>query len=179
MAKEEAKQEEETSGKSGMVKMLLLGIGGLLILGLSIGAALYVTGFFDSKAEQPTEQVAKEGTAAKPAKQASKPVKTAQYLNLRPFTVSLGGQGGQRFLQITVSLMARSDAVLMAVKDHKPSVRNALTLLFSSQTPEALSTREGKLSLQKQAIEEIRKILLAEGMPAELKAVYFTNFVVD
>ncbi len=182
MAKEEKKQdEEEGSSKSGMGKILVLGIGGLLVVGLSIGAALYFAGFFDPKPEP--AKTADGGSVTKsnsaPAPVSAKPVAPAQYMNLRPFTVSLSGNDGHRFLQITVSLMARSADVLAAIKTNKPAVRNTLTLLFSSQTAASLNSREGKLALQKQAIAEIRKILLAEGAPADLKALYFTNFVVD
>jgi len=178
MAKEEDKQpEEEAVDKSGMGKILILGIGGLLVIGISAGVALYLTGFFDPAPvpDQAAETVGKTGVA----KDSSTPAAPAQYLNLQPFTVSLNGNGGHRFLQITVSLMARSEDVLSAVKANKPAVRNTLTLLFSSQSAEALSSREGTLVLQKQAITEIRKILMAEGAPAELEAIYFTNFVID
>ncbi|HED13562.1 MAG TPA: flagellar basal body-associated FliL family protein [Gammaproteobacteria bacterium] len=183
MAKKEEKPvEEEGSSKSGMGKILILGLGGLLIIGISVGAALYFTGFFDSNTEpvKAAQAVGKANTATeKVATTPKKPTEPAQYMNLRPFTVSLNGKDGRRFLQITVSLMARSSDVLGAVKRNRPAVRNALTLLFSSQSEGALSSREGKLALQKQALAEIRKILLSEGVPSELKAIYFTNFVVD
>jgi flagellar FliL protein len=58
-------------------------------------------------------------------------------------------------------------------------IRNNLILLFSEQTYETLSSREGKRKLADAALEEVRKILREQSGNASVEALYFTTFVMQ
>jgi flagellar protein FliL len=97
-----------------------------------------------------------------------------------PFVVNFGGEGGTRYLQVTVEAMSRDTAVLEVLKNNEPAVRNDLVLLFSSQDNTALMGADGKEKLRAATLAAIRKVLDSEGAAGKLiEAVYFTSFVIQ
>ena len=83
-----------------------------------------------------------------------------------------------RFLQVTIEVMSRDQAVIDAVEAHSPLIRNNLLLLFSSQDYVFITTREGKEKLRADTLEEIQAIMRAQGVRG-VEDVYFTSFVVQ
>jgi flagellar FliL protein len=104
-----------------------------------------------------------------------------QYLALDPpFVVNFEAEQMVRFLQITVQLMSRDPHTIELLKSNDPVVRDQLLMLFGNQKYEVLSTREGKESLRKQALESVRAVISgAGGHPDHVEAVYFTSFVMQ
>jgi flagellar FliL protein len=104
-----------------------------------------------------------------------------QYLALDPpFVVNFEAEQMVRFLQVTVQLMSRDPHTIELLKSNDPVVRDQLLMLFGNQKYEVLSTREGKESLRKQALESVRSVIgSAGGQPARVEAVYFTSFVMQ
>ncbi len=96
-----------------------------------------------------------------------------------PFVVNFDDQGVLRYVQISVSIMARDQKALDKVKENDPQIRYRLILLFSGQTFAELGTPAGKEKLQQKTLEEIQKILIAETGTPGIEAVYFTNFVMQ
>ena len=64
------------------------------------------------------------------------------------FVVNFGGEGSARYLQVTVEAMSRDAAVLEALKNNEPAVRNDLVMLFSSQDNATLMSVDGKEKLR-------------------------------
>jgi flagellar FliL protein len=93
--------------------------------------------------------------------------------------VNFEGGGRMRYLQLGVQVMTRDPATIEALKVHHPVIRNNLILLFSEQTYETLSSREGKQKLSDAALEEVRKILREQNGNASVEALYFTTFVMQ
>jgi len=93
--------------------------------------------------------------------------------------VNFQGGGRARYLQIGVQAMARDPAVIESLKQHHPLIRNNLILLFSDQSHEQLSTREGKAALAAEALAEVQAILTEQHGAAGVEAVYFTTFVMQ
>lgn len=156
--------------KGGMLPVVLI-IVGLLTLVAAVGAWF---AFKPPKsAPAPTAAPASQSTAA--------PRAAAIYYKLDPaFVVNFGGEGSARYLQVTVEAMSREAAVLEALKNNEPAVRNDLVLLFSSQDSATLLSVAGKEKLRAATLDAIRKVLADEGVHGEkIEAVYFTSFVIQ
>jgi flagellar FliL protein len=96
------------------------------------------------------------------------------------FVVNFGGEGSARYLQVVVEAMSRNQAVLDALKDNEPAVRNDLVLLFSSQDNATLMSTAGKEKLRAETLAAIRKVLDQVGANGSLiEQVYFTSFVIQ
>ncbi len=104
----------------------------------------------------------------------------ALYFPLDPaFVVNFQGNDDARYLQVGVTIMTRDAAAIQAIKDNDPVIRNALLMLFSSQTVAQLSSTAGKQKLQADALAAIRKIVADKNGRPALQALYFTSFVMQ
>lgn len=171
-------KREDTPAKSGkgsiIKKILVWGVTGAVLVGLSVGGTLYLTGSLDKLGvEKPA--VSPVTTAA-----AMTPATPAHYLALDPpLVINFDDQGLLRYLQVNISVMARDGALIEAAKNHLPHIRNNLIVLFSGQDFSMLSSVEGKEKLRTLALEEIQSILRKEIGAPGIEAVYFTNFVMQ
>lgn len=120
---------------------------------------------------------AHHGKSAPPKPELSK---TAIYYTLDPsIVVNFTDDRAIRFLQVGISLMTHDPKAIDAAKDAEPQIRNALLLLFSSQSFETLSSPKGKLDLQKQSLQKVQDVVKQSlGRPG-IEAVYFTSFVMQ
>lgn len=171
MAKADQDDKSEAGGKSSSKKWILIGVGGAVLIAIVVGATLYMTGFFDGDA--PAEEAAAQEKDVPPA--------PAIYQALEPrFLVNYqNSSGGVRVMQVEMSLMARDQAVIDAVNQHAPVIRNNLLLLLSGQDPEVLKTTEGKTALQQLVLDEVNKILAEQGVTQSVESVFFTSLVMQ
>lgn len=93
--------------------------------------------------------------------------------------VNFQGGGRLRYLQIGVQVMTRDPDAVEALKAHVPLLRNNLILLFSEQTYETLSSRDGKDALRDAALAEVRGVLPESYQGSGIESVYFTSFVMQ
>jgi len=107
------------------------------------------------------------------------PPAPAQYFPLDPpFVVNLNGPAdGPRYLQVEVQLMTRDVTALDAIRAHSPALRARLLMLFSQAVPAQIADRPGKEKLQADALDEVRKVLLAETGRQGVDELLFTSFV--
>ncbi|HEX4896528.1 MAG TPA: flagellar basal body-associated FliL family protein [Solimonas sp.] len=163
--------------KGGGMGMLIVAV--VLSVGLSAGLSWY----FSQQSLKAIHAMSQGGEGEGEGGEGEAPAEPkapAVYQSLDPaFVVNLGSPQGQRFLQVQVELMGRDPKVPDVVTLHAPRIRNALLLLFSQQTIEELSTREGKEKVQAAALAEVRNILKSEGAEVEIEALYFTSFVLQ
>lgn len=164
-------QTETATGKSGgTAKLLLISLVVSLVMSSAVGAAVY---FILQEGDS------SGGTEQDEGEEQARPSGPPIYHELEEsFIVNLSEQPG-RFLQISVQLMTRSEDVVEAVDRHTPIIRNNLLILFSSQTLESISTREGKQALRADALEEIQTILETRDEPSDVEEVFFTSLVVQ
>ncbi|MFZ1829848.1 MAG: flagellar basal body-associated FliL family protein [Candidatus Competibacteraceae bacterium] len=180
--KDDAKPSEKKG--SGLLKILLILFGGLILIGGSIGATLFLTGALNKKAEG--GHAAESVASAAPAHGGASPSPIAPlrgpviYHPLEPaFIVNFEDQGMLRYLQIGLTTMTRDQRIVDAINQNMPQIRNDLILLFSNQKMEVLATTIGKEKLRAQALAQIQGILAREvGVPG-IEAVYFTAFVLQ
>ena len=169
MAEETNEQELEEAKSGGMMKMIMLGVAGVVLLGGGLFAGKTFMG-----GEPPAD--------ADAAEESAEPVQgPAIYQSLHPplvvnFKDSLGDS---HFMQITMEVMARDQEVINSVRDHTPAIRNALILHYSGAVYEEVTTREGKEQKLAEGLAEIRKVMTEQAGEDGVEAVYFTALVIQ
>jgi len=151
----------------------------VLLLAVSATATLMLTGVLSGDDE---EVVAEQSeTAGKDEKVKKKKSKAPlNYVPLDPpFVVNFTADTDIRFLQITVEVGTREAEAVDRVKEHRPAIRNSLVMLFSSQDPSTLNSREGKEQLRAETLSEIQKVLKQETGEVVVESVFFTSFVMQ
>lgn len=170
----------ENKAPLSTVKLLIITLLVSLFMSGAVGAGL----FFMLKSElaaqlKGEEEVVEVEEEVVEEEVEEEPPKPAIYFPLgKDFTVNLAAKK-TRFLQVRVELMARDEAVVEAVERHRPLLRNNVLMLLSRQTPESISSPEGKESLRQATLAEVRTALEGQGEPAEVEDLYFTTMVIQ
>ncbi len=160
---------QESPKKKSMGKIIIILVSVLVLAGGGAGAYFYFNQPHQTSAGAEAE--GKDGGKVKAA-----PV----YYAFDPaFVVNFQDSSAIRFLQVTIEVMSRDPIAIEAVKTHMPVIRNSLVLLFSSQTPENIMTREGKEKIRTDALKEIQKVMKEQTGSPSIEAVYFTGFVMQ
>ncbi len=161
-------------------KLLIIIAGVVLLLGVSAAATLALTGVLSGD-QQTAEQADSSNEADKKTAGKTRKLKAPlSYVPLDPpFVVNFQSDTDVRFLQISVELGTRDPAVTESIKEHRPAIRNSLVMLFSSQEPHVLNTREGKEKLREETLVEIQKVLKQETGTPGVDNVFFTSFVMQ
>jgi flagellar FliL protein len=161
--------------KSKLIPMIAIAV----LVAAGAGGGVY---WFTAKAgdDVATEDDAKGGKAKTEAKE-EKPKGPAIYVEFDPpFVVNFEARGMTRFLQVTIQVMTRDPITAELVKQHDPVIRNDLLLLFSNQTYDTISTREGKEKLRAEALQVVATALDSEGASGKsVEQLYFTSFVMQ
>lgn len=174
--KEDPKGGEAKAKGGGAGKIVLLVVLVVVLVLGAVGATLYFTGALGKL----LGHGGGEDHAGGLAPVAPKPSGPAQYLAIDPpFVVSIDDQGQLRYVQISVSAMARDKKILEAVTQNAPQIRNNLIMLFGRQSFQTLASPEGREKLRADTLDTIQKVLTKEiGQPG-VEEIYFTNFVMQ
>lgn len=171
---------EQQTPRSRSKLFIIIG-GVVLLLGVSGAATLALTGVLSGDSAPAAEETGSEGKSA--SSSAGKPGKIKAPLSYvpldPPFVVNFSSDTDIRFLQVSVELGTRDLAVADSIKEHRPAIRNSLVMLFSSQDPYALNTREGKEKLRDETLSEVQKVLKQETGSPGVENVFFTSFVMQ
>lgn len=171
--------EGGTEAPKSKSRLLIIIVVVVLLLGVSAIATLMLTGMLSGDDAAVPEQAAAARTGEGQAKVASTRA-PLNYIPLDPpFVVNFNSDSDVRFLQITVEAGTRDPEVVDRVKEQRPAIRNSLVMLFSSQDPAVLNTREGKEKLRADALVEIQKVMKAETGKPGVESVFFTSFVMQ
>jgi flagellar FliL protein len=166
---DEKQPEQAEAGKGGKKKLILIITGALVLVGLSVGATVFLLGGGsdgDTEAEAMVEE-------APPEKG------DPTYIELKAFTVNLAAEDPVGFLQVQIQVLTYADDVAADVEKHKPLIRNNLALLFGQQKSDDLRSTEGKQALQEKVLESIQSIINKYGSGGEVDNVFFTYFVMQ
>ena len=161
--------EEKKSSK----KLIYIGAG-LISLLLVVGATLYFAGFFaNDGSSNPEEQEIAESD--------EETVESVTiYHPLEPdFIINFPKGQSAKLFQVGITVLAKSEVAVEALKQHSPMIRNNLLMLLNGQEPETLRKREGKEALQASVLEEIKKIVDKQADGKEIEEVFFTGFVMQ
>jgi flagellar FliL protein len=166
---------DTAAAKPPRSKRLLIIIGAAVFAIAAAGTGAYFV-FGHKSSAVPTKADAKTH-----AKETVEPKGPAIYVKLDPpLVVNFEAQGVMRFLQVTIEVMTRDQAVANVVKLNDPMIRNDLLLLFGNQQVEAINSREGKEKLRAEALQTVARIVSAEGGEGKkVEQLYFTSFVMQ
>ena len=103
-----------------------------------------------------------------------------KYLHLEPaFVVNYGSTGRMKYLRTEIALKVSGNDAAATVSQHKPYIRNNLVMLLSAQEAETMNSSQGRESLRKVALDEVRALMVKlEGSPL-VDDLFFSNFVVQ
>ncbi|MFI8375753.1 flagellar basal body-associated protein FliL [Pseudomonas helleri] len=164
MATSDAVKDPADKGKLKLI--ILIAVAVLLAMGVSVGATWY----FMKSASQDSAPV-------DPASGVKLP---AIYEAMSPaFVVNFNANGRQRYMQVSMSLQARDQNDLNALKVHMPVIRNNLVMLFSGQSFDDLATPVGQEMLRQKATASVQEVAQKELGKVVIDQVLFTNFVLQ
>jgi len=190
---EPAVEKPKGGGGAGRMLRALASLGvqfllmvGAVLVGLAVSQRLHHEAPDDAEAAETAEPAAEAHAARKPAKEksAAKGKKAAsvpaRYFALDPpLVVNLNENGGVRYLQVNVEVMARDEKIIAAVQQNVPLIRNDLVQLLSDRTPSDLMSREGREKARVEAQTAVNAILAREAGDSQIESLLFTGFVVQ
>lgn len=104
----------------------------------------------------------------------------AIYVPLKPpFVVNYGGPGRLKYIKADLSVRLQDADAANSVRHHMPYIRNNLVMLFSAQTDESIASQEGKEALRREALEEVRNVILQEDQREGVIDLYFNAFLIQ
>lgn len=166
------------AGGSNKMMFIMMGVMLIVLLGGMGGMFFMMKGSSSAKGDDAKT----EAKADEHAEEEEKAPKAAPiYVGFEPpFVVNFPADSPVKFLQLTVQIMTREQAVEHEIKGNDPAIRDALLTLFGQQTADKLATPEGKEELRTKALEAVRGVIKAEGgEAAKVEAIYFTTFVMQ
>jgi len=169
-----AQEEQGGSSGGGKKKLILIIVGAVLLIGIAVGATL----FFMMGSEE--EEAGEDKAAEVEEVVEEEPEIPAQYVVLKPeFVVSFQVGPRQRFLQVSMEVMTRKQAIVDALTLHEPMVRNDIIRIMGEQDFKQLRTAEGRVALQEQLQKHLGNMMKRESGVDGVEAVLFTNFVMQ
>jgi flagellar FliL protein len=171
-------------------RKLLYILLGLIVVGLlGAGGALFLLKKNTADDEYYDDEEVVEST---PTRSETPPV----FLPLENMVVNLADPGGNRFVQIGISLQIEDAKTGEEMKAYMPSIRSSVLLLISQRTSEELLQLPGKEKLANDIVADISRIMgyrmpvaAAEGAeqpkrkaklpPNPVQAVLFSSFIVQ
>lgn len=151
-----------------MKKYIIMGVGALALVGVSVGASLFLTGALSKEPEV---------EAAEPAEELPEPV---FYYDVKPeFVVNFQGKSRSKFLMIELVVATSDEQVLTILGDHNAELRNNLLLLLAEQDSEELKTAAGKETLRSDALERVEAVVTNHYEPEKVKDIFITRLVMQ
>lgn len=166
MAKSDAAvKDPATKGKLKLIILIVVAL--LLAIGLSVGATWY---FMHSNQSKPVA-VAETAPVGK---------QPAIFESMAPaFVANFNQTGRQRYMQVSITMLARNQADLDALKVHMPVIRNNLVMLFSGQDFATLASPVGQEMLRQKATASVQEVAQKELGKVVVEQLLFTNFVLQ
>ena len=145
MATSDAVAGDKPPAKSGK-KLIVIGAIVVLLVVAAAGALLML----NQQRNEDADDSAKAAVVVVPT-----------FLPLENLVVNLADPGGDRFIQLGITLELRDEKVADQVKQYMPSIRDGILRLVSQHTAEDLLGREGKEQLAAAIREEVARPLAA------------------
>lgn len=155
-------------GKKTLIIIIALVL--VLVIGGGLGAFLLM------KRGQAEDE--EGGAGAAPAKVAPKGPPT--FLPFDNMVVNLADPGGNRFVQIGITLQVDDFVTSDQIKAFMPSLRSAILLILSQRTAEELLQVQGKEQLSNDITAEVsRQLGYDKAKHNPVQAVLFSSFIIQ
>jgi flagellar FliL protein len=192
------KETDEPKKKGGLVKIIGLVFGGLLLIGVGLGAGFFMFGGQgltpSAEIEQIIERKLKESgqlpeDEAEVAEDAEPALQKKETPSVDTFVTSYFEFDGnftsnlrdsRKFLQLGVGISTQYDETVVAnVELHQLALRSEILGTVSDFTEEDISGKEGRDRLAAKMVEAINaKLEVLEGFGG-IDSVHFTSFVLQ
>ncbi len=163
---EEIEAEESPPKKGPPLKLLAMGLMGLLVLGGG-GFAAYKFYLAPKKAAE----AKKEGQ--------QKPMELEKLVGpvipLKTFIINLADDSGNRYLKVTVELEVNNGKAEEELKKRLHEVRDGLITVLTSKTFRQIRSATGKAALRDEIVAKVNTMLTS----GQVKKAFFTDFVVQ
>ncbi|HEX8447380.1 MAG TPA: flagellar basal body-associated FliL family protein [Sphingomonas sp.] len=179
----------EKPKKAGKKKLILIGVGAIVLGGGGVGAGIWASGGGHEKAKHEVDHpklVPKEGVTAD--EDAGGPQGLGSfdhhdykpsYVDIeKPFTSNLRDSASVVQLALGISTYY-DERVLEAVKSNDTPIRSAVLMKLADQDPDFISTPEGKKALQKALKSAVNDVLISKEGFGGVDDVYFTSFIIQ
>jgi flagellar protein FliL len=176
----------EAKPKSKKLLFILIGVVVLALAGA--GGAFFILKKNTAEHEDGAEEEAVVDAAPPPGTPPT-------FLPLDSMVVNLADPGGNRFVQLAITLQVQDVATSDAIKLYMPSIRNGILMLVSQLTADEILKPEGKEKLSQDIIEEVsatmgyqideqdedtsKKKKRRRAPPNPLQGVLFSSFIVQ
>jgi flagellar FliL protein len=97
----------------------------------------------------------------------------------KPFIINFPKGSGARLIQVSVSILAKGEESIEALKKHQPMIRNNLLMMISGKGAKNLATQEGKEDLRADMLKEVGKIMEQMTGKNKVDNIFFTSFVMQ
>jgi flagellar protein FliL len=145
--------EDSAPTKPKRKKLLFILIGVAVLALLGAGGALYV---IKKNAAAAEEGLGGEGVAAAHEDAHRTP---PTFLPLDSMVVNLADPGGNRFVQMAITLQLDEAKTGEDIKVYMPSIRNGILMLTSQRTAEQILQVQGKEELARDIVKEISRVM--------------------
>lgn len=174
MAETEPKEAEKKSSK----KLIIIIAAIVLLLGGGAGGYFL---FMNKPADSEQSDKKSENKAAEEEeKQDDDPAQAEQYYELSdPLLVNFPPGSSAKIIKISVTVLVKGEESAAALKKHEPMIRNNLLMAIGSIGADKAKTLEGKQELQATMLTEVGKVMELMTKKNPVKAVYFTEFVMQ
>ena len=186
--------EEEKKSKGGLIKIILLVVGGIMLVATGLGVGYFV---FGSSQPDPSEEIEsiierkmEEAEAAKSASDNASPNKvsketpeqenfvTIYYEFPGTFTTNL--RGSRKMLQVGIGVSTQyDDTVMINVEAHELALRSTVLGVLSEFGEEDVQGTNGKAALASALKEGINSKLIFLENFGGVEEVLFTSFVLN
>lgn len=173
MAEKKAEKQEEP--KKNRKKRLIVIIAAALALLLVAGGSGYYFLILKPKMEEMRRKQEEESKVAALIKPVPEEARIGPMVEIKEFVVNIIGSDTPHYVKASLSLELDRDATMDEVNKRMPQIRDAILLLIGNKTYEELQDLQGKKQLKAEITSKINSFLKS----GKVKAVYFTNFVVQ
>jgi len=183
-----ATADQAVAEKPKSKKLLFIILGVVLVALIGAGAALFI--LMKNTAEN-DDDYDDDGPVAQQTQARSKtpPV----FLPLENMVVNLADAGGNRFVQVGITLQLQDSKTGDEMKVYMPSIRSAVLMLISERTSDEVLQLEGKTRLSRDIIRAISGIMgydmeeevderssrRRQATTNPVQAVLFSSFIVQ
>jgi len=171
MTENESKTEEKSETKKKLpLKWIIAGIAGVVILFGGILGGYFLLKKSPEEAHPKTESHESISHQSDTLKN-----DLSQTFPLDKFVVNLNDPEGKRFLHTTIELESSAHGFAEELNSKMPQIKDAILIVLSSKSLSDVQGIDGKLSLRKELIAEINKIMSI----TKIRNLYFTEFVIQ
>jgi flagellar protein FliL len=165
------KKKEIASAEGGSKKKLFLIIGLVAFVLLAGGGTAAF--FMMKKAPEPKET--KDPAKHVPVPDLNQQADIGPQVNIEEFIVNIISGDSAHYVKASLTVELTNPEVKAEVEKRMPQMRDAILLLIGNKTFEELQDLQGKKQLKAELTSKINSFLKT----GKVKAVYFTNFVVQ